>query len=86
MAMLLRAVVALSLLSVVVSVATITLWAGSRTIGLPVGPQVGEPEPVGHADLVATGLPWTAALYVGARARGKTIPTPSASSPGPGCE
>jgi hypothetical protein len=40
--------------AIVVSVVTITLWVGSRTIGLPVGPEVGQPEPVGRADLVAT--------------------------------
>jgi len=40
--------------AIVVSVATIALWAGSRTIGLPIGPEVGEPEPVGRADLTAT--------------------------------
>jgi hypothetical protein len=40
--------------AVVVSVATIVLWVGSRTIGLPIGPEAGEPEPVGRADLAAT--------------------------------
>jgi hypothetical protein len=46
--------------AIVVSVVTITLWAGSRTIGLPVGPEVGQPEPVGRADLVATLLEFPA--------------------------
>jgi len=40
--------------AVAVSVATIALWAGSRTIGWPIGPAAGEPEPVGRADLTAT--------------------------------
>jgi hypothetical protein len=47
-----------------VSLASIGLWALSRTVGLPVGPEVGEPEPVGRADLVAVGL--EAATVLGA--------------------
>jgi hypothetical protein len=44
------------LLAQVVSLAAIGLWALSRTVGLPLGPEAGEPEPVGRADLVAVGL------------------------------
>jgi hypothetical protein len=36
-----------------VSLAAIGLWALSRTVGLPVGPEAGQPEPVGRADLAA---------------------------------
>ena len=43
-------------LAQVVSLAAIGLWALSRTVGLPVGPEVGEPEPVGRADLAAVAL------------------------------
>jgi hypothetical protein len=39
-----------------VSLATIGLWILSRTVGLPGGPEAGLPEPLGRADLVATGL------------------------------
>jgi hypothetical protein len=39
-----------------VSLAVIGLWAISRTVGLPVGPEAGEPEPVGRADLAAVAL------------------------------
>jgi hypothetical protein len=39
-----------------VSLAAIGLWALSRTVGLPVGPEAGEPEPVGRADLAAVAL------------------------------
>jgi hypothetical protein len=39
-----------------VSLATIGLWVLSRTVGLPVGPEAGLPEPVGRADLAAVGL------------------------------
>jgi hypothetical protein len=45
-----------SLLAQAVSLAAIGLWALSRTVGLPVGPEVGESEPVGRADLVAVAL------------------------------
>src|SRR5215211_3021642 len=44
------------LLAQAVSLAAIGLWAISRTVGLPVGPEVGESEPVGRADLVAVAL------------------------------
>jgi hypothetical protein len=39
-----------------VSLAAIGLWALSRTVGLPVGPEAGLPEPVGRADLAAVAL------------------------------
>jgi hypothetical protein len=44
------------LLAQAVSLAAIGLWALSRTVGLPVGPEAGEPEPVGRADLAAVAL------------------------------
>jgi hypothetical protein len=40
--------------AVLASIATIALWAWSRTTGLPLGPDAGYPEPVGRADVVAT--------------------------------
>jgi hypothetical protein len=46
----------LFLLAQGVSLATIGLWLVSRTGGLPIGPEPGEPEPVGRADLTATVL------------------------------
>jgi hypothetical protein len=39
-----------------VSVAAIGLWALSRSVGLPLGPEAGVPVPVGRADLVAVAL------------------------------
>ncbi|MEA2323762.1 MAG: hypothetical protein QOD81_3612 [Solirubrobacteraceae bacterium] len=39
---------------VLISIATIAVWAWSRSTGLPIGPEAGYPEPVGRADLVAT--------------------------------
>jgi hypothetical protein len=44
------------LLAQAISVAAIGLWALSRTVGLPIGPEAGAPEPVGRADLAAVGL------------------------------
>lgn len=48
---------ALVLLSgVVASAAVIAIWVVSRTAGLPIGPEAGEPEPVGLPDALASGL------------------------------
>jgi hypothetical protein len=44
------------------SLATIAVWAWSRTTGLPIGPEAGYPEPVGRADTVATLLEALTAL------------------------
>jgi hypothetical protein len=44
------------LVAVLLSLATIAVWAWSRTIGLPLGPEAGYPEPVARADTVATAL------------------------------
>jgi hypothetical protein len=49
--------------AIAVNVATVILWAWSRTIGLPVGPEPGMPEAIGAADLVSTILEVT--LIVG---------------------
>jgi hypothetical protein len=45
-----------------ISLAAIGLWALSRTIGLPIGPEAGAPEPVGRADLAAVALQTTTVL------------------------
>jgi hypothetical protein len=50
------------LAAVVLSLATIAVWAWSRTTGLPLGPEAGYPEPVGRADTVATMLEALTAL------------------------
>ena len=50
------------LAAVVLSLATIAIWAWSRTTGLPLGPEAGYPEPVGRADTVATMLEALTAL------------------------
>ncbi|MEX0985450.1 MAG: hypothetical protein WD096_10445 [Actinomycetota bacterium] len=40
----------------VANVVILVVWLASRTIGLPFGPEPGEVEPVGTADLIATAL------------------------------
>jgi hypothetical protein len=60
--------------AIVVSVATIALWVGSRTIGLPIGPEVSQPEPVGRADLTATLLEVATVLAAVALARAGGAP------------
>jgi hypothetical protein len=42
--------------SMAVSLFTVALWAVSRTAGLPIGPEAGEPEMVGRPDLTASAL------------------------------
>jgi hypothetical protein len=58
----------LAWIAIAVNLATIVVWAWSRTIGLPVGPEPGMPEGIGAADLVATGL--ELALVLGLLASG----------------
>jgi hypothetical protein len=43
-------------LAVVLSLATVAVWAVSRTVGLPFGPDRGQPEAIGWADAICTGL------------------------------
>jgi hypothetical protein len=40
--------------AVVVNLAIVVLWVWSRTLGLPFGPEAGEPEAVGIADALCT--------------------------------
>ena len=53
----------LAWIAVAANLATVVLWAWSRTAGLPVGPEPGMPEAIGAADLVSTAL--EVALVVG---------------------
>ena len=53
----------LAWIAIVANLATVILWAWSRTAGLPVGPEPGMPEAIGAPDVVATAL--ELALVVG---------------------
>jgi hypothetical protein len=64
----------LRLLTQVVSLATIGLWAVSRAIGLPVGPEAGRLEPVGRADLAAATLEAASTLACGVLLRLGGVP------------
>lgn len=43
-------------LAAVLNLVVIAVWIWSRTAGLPIGPEAGEPETIGAADLLATVL------------------------------
>jgi len=68
------------LAAIAVSVVPLAVWLVSRTVGLPFGPEVGEPEPVGVADVMAcvlelVGLAIALALVLGrAAARRRWTP------------
>jgi hypothetical protein len=46
----------LLIMTAVVNLAVIAIWIWSRTAGLPVGPEAGEPEAIGAADVLSTVL------------------------------
>ncbi len=48
--------------AVVVSAVPLLVWAVSRTTGLPFGPEAGEPEAIGVADVMACALELTTLL------------------------
>jgi FtsP/CotA-like multicopper oxidase with cupredoxin domain len=51
------------------NVAVIAIWLVSRTIGLPLGPDAGKPEPVGFIDLLASVMEAIAVLVLWRRIR-----------------
>jgi hypothetical protein len=55
-AVLIRPTAPVLAMGLVVSVLTIGVWVVSRTIGLPLGPEAGEPEAVGSLDAAASAL------------------------------
>jgi len=67
--------------AIAVSLATIWLWALSRTIGIPFGPDAGIPEPVGRPDLMATVLETVTALVLIPLAASKPTPGREARKP-----
>jgi hypothetical protein len=61
----------LTWLAIGINLATVVVWAFTRTIGLPFGPEPGMPEAVGASDVVATILEvaLAAGLLLGSRHR-----------------
>ena len=43
-------------IGMLINVGAIAVWIWSRTVGLPIGPEPGRPEPIGALDLAATGM------------------------------
>lgn len=73
----------LAWIAIVVNLATVALWAWSRTAGLPVGPEPGMPEAVGAADVIATVLELALAVgLLGVRAAA-AAPSAGRSQPAP---
>lgn len=65
--------------AIVVNAGAITVWAWSRTIGLPIGPDPGSTEPAGFADALATGF--EALLVLGLLTDGTTLAARVARQP-----
>jgi hypothetical protein len=55
---------------VAVSIGTVALWAWSRTVGVPLGPDAGQVEGVGRADVLASLLELATVVCVAPLARG----------------
>lgn len=63
-----------------ISVMSAVLWAVSRTVGLPIGPEAFRPEIVGPPDLVATTLEvFAAAIFARLLARRTALRVPAHS-------
>ncbi len=63
----------LRIAGVVVNTAVVAVWAWSRTIGLPIGPEPGATEAVGFADALSSGL--EAVLVLGLLTAHTQVPT-----------
>jgi hypothetical protein len=70
--------------TVALSVATVALWAWSRTVGVPLGPAAGYVEPVGRADVVASLLEVATAIVLAPAALGASQPAGAADARGHG--
>jgi hypothetical protein len=60
------------------SLAIVALWAFTRTVGIPAGPDAWQPEPVGVLDVVATADELLTAGVAVALARGVCLPASAA--------
>jgi hypothetical protein len=58
--------------AIVLSVTTVAVWAVSRSVGLPFGPERWVPEPLGLADSICTGLELTTVVAAGLLVRRQT--------------
>jgi hypothetical protein len=68
-------------LAVAGNIALVVLWAATRTVGLPIGPEPWTAEAVGRADVLSVVLESATALALIAVARHLAARTPSASLP-----
>jgi hypothetical protein len=89
-AVLTRSRIPLPAVTLAVNLGIVGLWAVTRAVGLPVGPQPWQPKAIGATDLVSVGpelavagLVVVAATVTAAR-RGTTAPRPSGEDAGPG--
>lgn len=61
--------------AIVLSLATVSVWITSRTVGLPFGPEASSPEPLGWADSICAGLEMSTAVAAARLIRGRTTGT-----------
>jgi hypothetical protein len=85
-ALLVRPTSRLLAVGIVGAAGAVVLWALTRTVGLPLGPEVWRPEPVGALDLVAVAAELTTCLSLARalqgtsrRGRGRRSPVPGRS-------
>jgi hypothetical protein len=66
----------LAWVAIVINLATVLVWAWSRTLGLPIGPDPGVPEAIGAADVVASALEMLLVIGLLATRRGQEPESP----------
>jgi hypothetical protein len=64
-AVLIRPTMLVLAIGLIVSALTIGVWVVSRTVGLPFGPEAGEPEAIGTLDVLSTALEGLVVLGAG---------------------
>ena len=58
------------------NLALVALWLATRTVGVPFGPEAGDPEPVGSMDIAAVIVELALVAYVGVIVRGAAAHAP----------